>query len=193
MKRSSVFFVLFAMTGAVACGDSSTQAPPGGKDAAASPDVAVVNPADLGSVSSPEAQTVPDAPAPVDVPIGVAAETSAAEIGAGLDQGTGGLSDLRATLDGAAPIDLASGGSVDAGGGEGGAASLLGAPCTDNVTNAECQGPDTDYCAIQPGKAGYCTKSGCVTAADCPPNWTCFDLSKIGVPGYPPMCTKPAG
>jgi hypothetical protein len=69
-------------------------------------------------------------------------------------------------------------------------ASLLGQPCTDNVTHAECQGPDTDYCAIQPGEPGYCTKSGCATAADCPPKWTCFNL---GMGGIPPMCTKPAG
>jgi hypothetical protein len=68
--------------------------------------------------------------------------------------------------------------------------SLLGNPCTDNVTHAECQGPDTDYCAIQPpATVGYCTKTGCVTAADCPTNWTCFDsLKSIGVPA---MCAKP--
>jgi hypothetical protein len=71
-------------------------------------------------------------------------------------------------------------------------ASLLGAPCTDSVTHAECQGPDTDYCAVQPGKPGYCTKAGCASAADCPPNWSCFDLSKMGVTGIPPMCTMPA-
>jgi hypothetical protein len=82
---------------------------------------------------------------------------------------------------------------LDSGGGEAtvAATSLLGAPCTDNVTHAECQGPDTNYCAIQPGSAGYCTKSGCVTNADCPTNWTCFDLSKMGITGYPAMCTKP--
>jgi hypothetical protein len=81
--------------------------------------------------------------------------------------------------------------TIDADQGEAGT-SLLGLPCSDDVTHAECQGPDTDYCAIQPGSAGYCTKSGCVTNADCPPNWTCFDLSKMGVMGYPAMCTKPA-
>jgi len=73
----------------------------------------------------------------------------------------------------------------------GGGASKLGLPCSDAVTHAECQGPDTDYCAVQPGSPGYCTKSNCVTNADCPPNWTCFDISKMGITGIPPMCTKP--
>ena len=79
--------------------------------------------------------------------------------------------------------------AVDTGGGTG--TSLLGVPCTVNGAVAECQGPDTDYCAVQPNKPGYCTKSGCVTAADCPTGWSCFDLSKMGITGYPPMCTKP--
>jgi len=74
-----------------------------------------------------------------------------------------------------------------------GGTAKFGDPCTDSVTNAECQGPGVDYCAIQPGSAGYCTKAGCAVDADCPTGWTCFDLSKIGVPGYPPMCAKPRG
>ena len=83
--------------------------------------------------------------------------------------------------------------AVDMGGGEaaGSATSLLDAPCSTLGTIPECQGPDTDYCAVQPGQAGYCTKSGCVTAADCPAGWSCFDLSKMGITGYPTMCTKP--
>lgn len=92
--------------------------------------------------------------------------------------------DLALVTEAAAP-------AVDSESGEAGSASLLGVPCTDNVTNAECQGPDTDYCAIQPGAAGYCTKSGCVTDSDCPTSWTCFDLAKMGIIGYPTMCTKP--
>jgi hypothetical protein len=101
---------------------------------------------------------------------------------------------IPATEDAAPPLAAEAGApSLDADQGEasGAGASLLGAPCSDSVTHAECQGPDTDYCAVQPGKAGYCTKSGCVTDGDCPPNWTCFDLSKMGVMGYPAMCTKP--
>jgi hypothetical protein len=83
--------------------------------------------------------------------------------------------------------------AVDTGGGEanGSSTSLLGVPCTSSGASPECQGPDTDYCAIQPGNPGYCTKSGCATDADCPADWTCFDLSKMGITGYPPMCTKP--
>jgi hypothetical protein len=80
---------------------------------------------------------------------------------------------------------------TEANAGEAGGASKLGLPCTDSVTHGECQGADTDYCAIEPGGAGYCTKSNCVTNADCPTNWTCFDLSKMGITGYPAMCTKP--
>jgi hypothetical protein len=102
-------------------------------------------------------------------------------------------SDCLPKTDGAVPsVDLAPP-AVDADQGEASTASLLGAPCTDNVTNAECQSSETDYCAIQPGTAGYCTKSGCATDADCPTTWTCFDLSKMGVTGYPPMCIKPRG
>jgi hypothetical protein len=90
-------------------------------------------------------------------------------------------------LDAAPTSDDAEATAGEAGGGT----SKLGLPCTDNVTHAECQGPDTDYCAVQPGSPGYCTKSNCVTDADCPTNWTCFDLSKMGIVGYPAMCTKP--
>lgn len=94
-------------------------------------------------------------------------------------------SDQLAATEAAAP-------SVDAEISEAGAASKLGLPCSDNTTHAECQGPDTDYCAIQPGSSGYCTKSGCVTNDDCPTGWTCFDLeATYHVAGYPTMCTKP--
>jgi hypothetical protein len=89
-----------------------------------------------------------------------------------------------------APAGEAAALAIDAEMGEAGA-SKLGMPCSDNVTHAECQGPDTDYCAVQPGSPGYCTKSGCVTDADCPTGWTCFDLSKMGITGYPAMCTMP--
>jgi hypothetical protein len=103
-------------------------------------------------------------------------------------------SDCLPKTDAAVPtVDLPPAPAVDTSEGEASGTSLLGAACTDNVTNAECQGPGTDYCAIQPGAAGYCTKSGCVTDADCPTSWTCFDLSKMGITGYPTMCVKPRG
>jgi len=97
------------------------------------------------------------------------------------------IPDTQVATEAAAPVVDSELG--EAGGGAG--TAQLGDPCTDSVTNAECQGPDVDYCAIQPGTAGYCTKSGCVTAADCPTGWSCFDLSKMGITGYPTMCTKP--
>lgn len=92
----------------------------------------------------------------------------------------------------AAPID-ATGPALDTAAEEagGGPPSLLGVSCMTAGTGPECDGPDTDYCAIQSAPPGYCTKSGCSTDADCPPNWTCFDLAKMGVVGYPTMCTKP--
>jgi hypothetical protein len=94
--------------------------------------------------------------------------------------------DLAVATEAAAPAPDLAAPALDTG-----SASLLGLPCTDAVTHAECQGPDTDYCAIQPGTTvGYCTKTGCVTAADCPPNWTCFDLSMFTA-GAPTMCRKP--
>jgi hypothetical protein len=96
------------------------------------------------------------------------------------------LPDLPPVTDVATP-------AVDSEISEAGSASKMGAPCTDTVTHAECQGPDTDYCAKEPNKPAYCTKSACVTDADCPTGWTCFDLAKqVGIKGYPTMCTMPA-
>jgi len=100
-------------------------------------------------------------------------------------------SDCLPKTDAAAPTADLAPPAIDSESGEAGRASLLGMPCTDNVTHAECQGPDTNYCAIQPpATVGYCTQTGCAVDSDCPPNWTCFDLSKINVTGYPPMCIK---
>ena len=63
----------------------------------------------------------------------------------------------------------------------------FGAAC---ATNAECGG-DTDYCAVQPGAAGYCTASGCdADASICPTDWTCFNVGQFA-PGEPWVCIKP--
>lgn len=67
-------------------------------------------------------------------------------------------------------------------------ASFFGKTC---AADTECMG-DTDYCAVQPGQAGYCTKTGCdKTPSVCPPRWTCFNLGMFQ-PGLPFMCRKPA-
>ena len=105
----------------------------------------------------------------------------------GVDAAISTIPDAQVATEAAAPV--IDGDFGEAGGSTG--TAQLGDPCTDDVTNAECQGPGVDYCAIQPGTPGYCTKSGCVTADDCPTGWACFDLSKMGIVGYPTMCTKP--
>jgi hypothetical protein len=76
----------------------------------------------------------------------------------------------------------------------GGSASTVkpGDPCVDNITHSDCQGPSTDYCAVQPGQPGYCTKTGC-TATDtslCPQGWSCFNVGQF-MPGQPWICLKP--
>jgi len=97
--------------------------------------------------------------------------------------------DAATSLDDAAAPD----GAV-ATGETGGAASNVkpGDVCVDNINHTDCQGPLTDYCAKQPGAAGYCTKSGC-TATDtslCPQGWTCFNVGQF-MPGQPWICLEP--
>jgi hypothetical protein len=67
----------------------------------------------------------------------------------------------------------------------------FGRPCSDARTHREC-GCGADYCAIQPGQStGYCTAAGCTEDESvCPPDWSCFDLSRFD-PTAPSVCLAP--
>jgi hypothetical protein len=66
----------------------------------------------------------------------------------------------------------------------------FGTTCTDD---AQCLGPDTNYCAKEPtGATGTCTKTGCVAAPSiCPQGWSCQDLSAF-MAGMPSICIPPS-
>ncbi len=54
--------------------------------------------------------------------------------------------------------------------------STFGQACE---TSAEC-GCDTDFCAVQPGLAGFCTMTQCTDAPEvCPAGFVCFDISNL--------------
>lgn len=51
-----------------------------------------------------------------------------------------------------------------------------------------CTG-EVNYCAVQPGKPGYCSRQGCEKDSSiCPATWKCADLSFV-LQGH--VCTKP--
>jgi hypothetical protein len=71
--------------------------------------------------------------------------------------------------------------------GDAGAGVTFGTPCE---TSATCGGA-VPYCAVQPGRPGYCTAVGCKEDPSvCPEGWRCFDVS-IFQPGGPSICTQP--
>ena len=88
-------------------------------------------------------------------------------------------------------------GGGDTGGGDAGDGGMctgdFGAACTDDTTHAECDCPDSPFCAIQPGMTeGVCTATGCADDEDpsvCPMDWTCLDLRMFMSPSIcvPPM------
>jgi hypothetical protein len=82
------------------------------------------------------------------------------------------------------------GGAAGAGGGGGNAGAsseAFGAACTQH---SDCAAP-TDYCAMPPGAASYCTAKGCDTnPALCMADWICFNVGQL-VSGEPWICAPP--
>lgn len=74
-------------------------------------------------------------------------------------------------------------GVVDGGGGDGtdteSCVSGLGSACTDNVTHTDCAAYCEKFCAWNPlpPASGRCTKEGCSSSADCPPDYACCDCT----------------
>lgn len=65
--------------------------------------------------------------------------------------------------------------------------AILGTDCSTDA-DCNCAAP---YCAKMPGAPmGFCTVYCKPEPDDCPDGYMCFDLSKLGVMGYEPFCTK---
>lgn len=63
--------------------------------------------------------------------------------------------------------------------------AILGETCMSD-DDCNCAAP---YCAKMPGQTmGFCTVFCESEPDDCPDGYNCFDLAKIGVPGYEPFC-----